>query len=65
MGYITVIASCGRNFDGINRSILSLQKADKDSVTTPANWRPGDDTIIPTLGSCGVAKKRMENQIKL
>ncbi len=55
-------ASCGRNFDEIKRIILALQKADKDSVATPANWRPGDDTIIPTPGSCGVAKERMENQ---
>lgn len=55
-------ASCGRNFDEIKRIILALQKADKDLVATPANWRPGDDTIIPTPGSCGVAKERMENQ---
>lgn len=55
-------ASCGRNFDEIKRIILALQKADKDSVATPANWRPGDDTIIPTPGSCGVAKERMESQ---
>ena len=55
-------ASCGRNFDEIKRIILALQKADKDSGATPANWRPGDDTIIPTPGSCGVAKERMESQ---
>lgn len=55
-------ASCGRNFDEIKRIILALQKADKDSVATPANWRPGDDTIIPPPGSCGVAKERMESQ---
>ena len=55
-------ASCGRNFDEIKRIILALQKADKDLIATPANWRPGDDTIIPTPGSCGVAKERMENQ---
>lgn len=55
-------ASTGRNFDEIKRIILALQKADKDAVATPANWRPGDDTIIPTAGSCGVAKERMENQ---
>jgi len=55
-------ASCGRNFDEIKRIILALQKADKDSVATPANWRPGDDTIIPPPGSCGVAKERIESQ---
>ena len=55
-------ASLGRNFDEIKRIILGLQKADKDAVATPANWQPGDDTIIPTPGSCGVAKERMENK---
>lgn len=54
--------STGRNFDEIKRIILALQKADKDSVATPANWRPGDDVIVPTAGSCGTAKERMDNQ---
>ncbi len=52
----------GRNFDEIKRIILALQKADKDSCATPANWRPGDDVIVPTAGSCGVAKERMESK---
>lgn len=54
--------STGRNFDEIKRIILALQKADADSVATPADWRPGDDVIIPTAGSCGVAKERMETK---
>ncbi|MDD2625894.1 MAG: peroxiredoxin [Tenericutes bacterium] len=55
-------ASTGRNMDEVKRVILALQKAEKDSVATPANWKPGEDTIIPTPGSCGVAKERMETQ---
>jgi peroxiredoxin 2/4 len=54
--------SMGRNFDEIKRIILALQKADRDHVATPANWRPGDDVIIPTAGSCGTAKERMESK---
>ena len=54
--------STGRNFDEIKRIILALQKADKDGVATPADWRPGDDVIVPTAGSCGVAKERMEQK---
>lgn len=54
--------STGRNFDELKRIILALQKADKDGVATPADWRPGDDVIIPTAGSCGVAKDRMQSQ---
>ena len=52
----------GRNFDEIKRIVQALQKADADNVATPADWRPGDDVIVPTAGSCGTAKERMENQ---
>jgi len=52
--------STGRNFDEIKRIIQALQKADADGVATPADWRPGDDVIVPPAGSCGVAKDRME-----
>lgn len=51
--------STGRNFDEIKRIILALQKADADGVATPADWRPGDDVIVPPPGSCGGAKDRM------
>ena len=54
--------SLGRNFDEIKRIIKGLQKADSDGVATPADWRPGDDVIVPTAGSCGVAKERMESR---
>ena len=54
--------STGRNFDEIKRIILALQKADKDKVATPADWRPGEDVIVPTAGSCGTAKERMEKK---
>ena len=55
-------AAIGRNFDEIKRAVQALQKADKDGVATPADWRPGEDVIIPTPGSCGTAKERMESQ---
>jgi peroxiredoxin (alkyl hydroperoxide reductase subunit C) len=53
--------STGRNFDEIKRIILALQKTDRDQVATPADWRPGDDVIVPPAGSCGTAKERMES----
>jgi peroxiredoxin 2/4 len=52
--------SLGRNFEEIKRVIIALQTADAYNVATPANWKPGDDVIVPTAGSCGVAKERME-----
>jgi peroxiredoxin (alkyl hydroperoxide reductase subunit C) len=54
--------SCGRNMEEIKRMIIAMQKADKEGIATPANWNPGDDVIIPTPGSCGAAKERMEKE---
>jgi len=54
--------SMGRNFDELLRAIQALQTADAFSVATPADWRPGDEVIVPTAGSCGVAKERMESK---
>ncbi len=57
--------SMGRNFDELLRVLQALQTADAFSVATPADWRPGDDVIVPTAGSCGVAKERMENKAEM
>ncbi len=54
--------SVGRNFDEIYRTVVALQTADAFEVATPADWRPGDHVIVPTAGSCGVAKQRMESE---
>jgi peroxiredoxin (alkyl hydroperoxide reductase subunit C) len=55
--------SLGRNFDELMRALIAMQTADKHSIATPADWRPGDDVIVPTAGSCGVAKERMESTV--
>ncbi len=54
--------SLGRNFDELHRVLLALQTADEFGVATPADWRPGDDVIVPPAGSCGTAKDRMEDE---
>ncbi len=54
--------SMGRNFDELVRVIQALQTADAFSIATPADWRPGDDVIVPPAGSCGVAKDRMDGK---
>lgn len=54
--------SLGRNFDELYRALIGLQTADAFWVAMPADRRPGDDVIVPTAGSCGVAKERMENK---
>ncbi len=54
--------SLGRNFEEIYRVVVGLQTADAFSVALPADWQPGDDVIVPTAGSCGVAQQRMESK---
>jgi len=54
--------SMGRNFDELIRVVQALKTADAFSIATPADWRPGDDVIVPTAGSCGVAKNRMDGK---
>jgi peroxiredoxin (alkyl hydroperoxide reductase subunit C) len=56
--------STGRNFDELKRIIQALQKADKDNCATPADWREGDDYIVPPAGNCGTAKERVESDDK-
>ncbi|KAI7898552.1 thioredoxin-like protein [Cokeromyces recurvatus] len=43
---LTYPASTGRNFDEILRVIDSLQLGDTYRITTPGNWKKGDDVII-------------------
>lgn len=57
--------SLGRNFKELYRILIGLQTADEFSVALPADWQPGDDVIVPTAGSCGVAKDRMENKSEM
>lgn len=50
--------SSGRNFDEVLRVLDSLQLTAKHNVSTPVNWRPGDDIIIPPSMSEEQAKQK-------
>ncbi len=55
---LTYPMSTGRNFDEVLRVLDSIQLTAKHAVATPANWRPGDDVIIPTSVSDEDARRK-------
>jgi peroxiredoxin (alkyl hydroperoxide reductase subunit C) len=48
----------GRNFDEIMRIVDALQVVDKNGVACPANWKPGDDVIVPAPLTQQAAEER-------
>ena len=54
--------SLGRNFDELHRVLVALQTADEFSVATPADWRPGDEVIIPAPGTMNAVDERVRTQ---
>jgi len=50
--------STGRNFDEILRVLDSIQLTTKHQISTPANWKPGDDVIISGSVSDDEARKK-------
>ncbi len=48
----------GRNIDELLRLVIALQTVDANGIATPANWRPGDDVIVPAPATVQAAKVR-------
>ena len=55
---LTYPPSAGRNFDEVLRVIDSLQLTDRHKVTTPADWKPGEDVIIAPSVSDDAAREK-------
>ncbi len=53
--------STGRNFDEVLRVLDSMQLTAQHSVSTPVNWKPGEDVIISGNVSDEEAKKKYPN----
>lgn len=51
--------STGRNMDEIKRIIQALQVHDKEDVSTPADWRPGDDVVMGAPLTLEAADERL------
>lgn len=52
----------GRNMDELLRLVDALQTADRFTVATPANWRPGDKVIVPTPKTAADAEQRVKDR---
>jgi thioredoxin-dependent peroxiredoxin len=50
--------STGRNFDEILRALDSIQLTSKMGVSTPVNWKPGEDVVVPASMPEDEAKKK-------
>jgi len=50
--------STGRNFDEVLRVVDSMQLTAKHKVSTPVNWKPGEDVIISGNVSDDEAKQQ-------
>jgi thioredoxin-dependent peroxiredoxin len=51
----------GRNFDEVLRVLDSLQLTARHQVSTPVNWKPGDDVIISGSVTDDEARKKYPN----
>src|ERR1051325_6630410 len=59
--HISYPMTTGRNFDEVLRVVDSLQLTAKHRVSTPVNWKRGDDVIIAGSVSDDEAKKTYPN----
>ena len=55
---LTYPPSVGRNIDEILRTIDALQITDRQPVSTPVDWRPGEEVVVsPKLSDAEVAQR--------
>jgi peroxiredoxin (alkyl hydroperoxide reductase subunit C) len=53
--------SLGRNIDEVLRVVDALQTADANACSTPANWQPGDQVVVPPPQTLADAEKRVNS----
>jgi alkyl hydroperoxide reductase subunit AhpC len=56
--------STGRNFDEVLRVLDSLQLTAKHAVSTPVNWKPGEDVVVPAAMAEEDVKKKFPAGLK-
>jgi len=56
--------STGRNFDEVMRVLDSIQLTSKHAVSTPVNWKPGEDVVVPATMPEEDVKKKFPGGLK-
>ena len=54
--------SLGRNFDELKRVLIGLQTSDNFGVSLPADWRPGDEVIVPAPSTMKALEERIADK---
>jgi peroxiredoxin 2/4 len=52
----------GRNTDELLRMVTALEKTSSDKVMTPANWKAGDDVLIPSIPDYSATKDKLTSE---
>lgn len=45
---LTYPMGSGRNFDEVMRLLISCQVSARHGISTPVNWKPGEDVVVPS-----------------
>jgi len=56
--------STGRNFAEVLRALDSIQLNDKHKVSTPVNWQPGEDVVVPSAMADDQVKQMFPQGLK-
>lgn len=54
--------SVGRNIDELLRMITALEKTRDENVMTPANWKAGQDVLVPTIPKANATQEELANE---
>lgn len=54
--------SVGRNTDELVRMVTALERTHSDKVMTPANWKAGDDVLVPTIPKATATKEELASE---
>lgn len=52
----------GRSINELVRTVTALEKTQSEKVMTPANWKAGDDVLIPTIPKADASRDELASE---